>query len=116
MSSQPSGAPPASASSTLVAAKPSRWYRLLAEWVTLNVAAPLIFWTLMPIRERPGLSAVCLIIAQCILLALNIRFSVVNFRPKPFPFWFCVIGSFLLQLFASFCGLLMLFLWYVGEG
>lgn len=70
----------------------------------------------MPIRERPGLSAICLIIAQCALLALNIRFSVVNFRSKPVPFWLCIIGSLLLQLFLSFFGLLMLFLWYVGEG
>ena len=70
----------------------------------------------MPTRERPGLSAVCLIIAQCVLMALNVRFSVANFRPKPVPFWLCIIGSLLLQLFVSFFGLLMLYLWYVGEG
>lgn len=70
----------------------------------------------MPLKERPVLSAICLVIAQCVLLALNIRFAVANFREKTILLWLCIIGCVLLQAFTSFWGLLLLFLWYVGEG
>jgi antibiotic biosynthesis monooxygenase (ABM) superfamily enzyme len=113
MSFSPSGI---SASPPPAEHKPSRWFMALAQWCALNLLVPFIFWTLMPVKERPELSAICLVIAQCLLLVLNVRFAVVNFREKPIPLWLSMTGSVLLQAFTSFWGLLLLFLWYVGEG
>jgi hypothetical protein len=89
---------------------------LAVEWCALNVLVPLIAWVVLPTRQHPELSALFFALVMCAVLGFGVRFFVTNFRSKPVLLWLGMTGTALLQLVVAFFGLLMLFLWYVGEG